>query len=128
MVISEFCGTWNLQNLVKDPTYYKNPSKPTCVDLILTNFSKSFQHTQTIDTSWSDVCKLTLTVSKTHFPRVKSNIVNYRDYKGFVNDFFRSELLQEINSSDLDITNFKDLQYTLQRALNKYASLKSMLC
>ena len=34
----------NLQNLVKDPTCYKNPSKPTCIDLILTNFAKSFQH------------------------------------------------------------------------------------
>ena len=61
---------------------------------------------------------------KTHFPRLKPNIVNYRDYKGFVNDYFRSELLQEINSSDSDLINFKDLQYTLQRALDKHAPLK----
>ena len=44
MVMSEFYDTYNLQNLVKDPTCYKNPSKPTCIDLILTNFPKSFQH------------------------------------------------------------------------------------
>ena len=62
---------------------------------------------------------------KTHFPRLKSNIVNYRDYKGFVIDYFRSILLQEINSSDSDITNFKTLQYTLQRALDKHALLKN---
>ena len=49
MAMSEFCETYNLQNLVKDPTCYKNPSKPTCIDLILTNFPKSFQHTQAIE-------------------------------------------------------------------------------
>ena len=54
MVMSEFCKTCHLQNLVKDPTCYKNPSKPICIDLILTNFPKSFQHTQTIETGLSD--------------------------------------------------------------------------
>ena len=114
MAMSEFCETYNLQNLVKDPTCYKNPSKPTCIDLILTNFPKSFQHTQTIETGLSDFYKLTLTVFKTHFRRLKPNIINYRDHKGLVNDYFRSELLQEINSSDADLTNFKYVQYTLQ--------------
>ena len=61
---------------------------------------------------------------KAHFPRSKPNIVNYRDYKGCVNDYFRSELLQEIDSSDSDLTNFKDLQYILQRVLDKHAPLK----
>ena len=98
--MSEFCETYNLQNLLKNSTCYKNYSKPTCIDLILTNFPKSFQHTQTIETGLSDFHKLTLTVLKTHFPRLKPNIVNYRDYKGFVNDYFQSELLQELNSSD----------------------------
>ena len=32
--------------------------------------------------------------------------------------------MQEINSSDSDLTNFKDLQYTLQRALDRHAPLK----
>ena len=124
MAMSEFCETYNLQNLVKDPTCYKNPSKPTCIDLILTNFPKSFQHTQTIETGLSDFQELTLTVLKIHSPRLKTNIANYRDYKGFVNDYFRSELLQEINSSDSDLINFKDLQYTLQRVLDKHTPLK----
>ena len=88
MTMSEFCETYNLQNLVKGPTCYKRPSKPTCIDLILTNFPKLFQHTQTIETGLSDFHKLTLTVLKTHFPRLKLNIVNYRDCKGFVNDYF----------------------------------------
>ena len=63
---------------------------------------------------------------KTHFPKLKSNIVNYRDYKAFVNNYFRSESLQEINSLDSDLNNFKDLQYTLQRVLDKHAPLKKI--
>ena len=107
MAISEFCWTYNLQNLVKDPTYYKNPSKPTCIDLILTNLPKSFQHTQKIETGLLDFHKLTLPVLMVHFPRLKPNIVNYRDYWGFVNDYFRSKLLREINISDSDLTHFR---------------------
>ena len=61
---------------------------------------------------------------KTLFPRLKPDIVNYRDYKGFVNNYFRSELLQEIKSSDSDLTSFIDLQYSLQRVLDKHAPLK----
>ena len=90
MAMSEFCETYNLQNSVKDPTCFKYPSRPTCIDLILTNLPNSFQHTQTVETGLSDIHKLTLTVLKTHFPRLKPNIVNYRDYKGFPNDYFRS--------------------------------------
>ena len=100
IAMSEFCETYILQNLVKDPTCYKNPSKPTYIDIILTNFPKLFQHTQTIETGLSDFHKLRLTVLKTRFPRTKPNIINYRDYKGFVNNYFRSELLQETKSSD----------------------------
>ena len=124
MALCEFCETFNLQNLVKNPTYYQNPSKPNCIDLILTNFPKWIQHTQTIETGLSDFHKLTVTVLKTHFPKLKQNIVNYRHYKGFVHDYSWSELLQEINSSDSDLTNFKDLQYTPQRVLDKHAPLK----
>ena len=82
IAMTEFYETYNLQSLVKYPTCYKNPSKHTCIDIILTNFPKLFQHTKTIETGLSHFHKLTLTVLKTHFPRLKRNIVNYRDYKG----------------------------------------------
>ena len=45
MAMSEFCETYNLQNLLKDPTCYKNHSRLTCIDIILTNFPKSPQNT-----------------------------------------------------------------------------------
>ena len=90
----------------------------------MTNFSKLFQHTQTIKTGRSDFHKLTLTILKIQLPRLKASIVNYRDYKGFVNDYFPSELLQKVNRSDSDLTNIEVLRYTLQGALDKHAPLK----
>ena len=88
MAMSEYCETCNLQNLVKDPTYYKNRSKPICIDLILTNFPKSFQHIRAIETVLSDFHKLTLTVLKAHFSRLKANMANCRYCKGFISDLF----------------------------------------
>ena len=38
----EFMKVYNLKNLVKWPTYFKNPNKPSCIDLILTSKSKNF--------------------------------------------------------------------------------------
>ena len=44
-----FCNTYNLKNLVKDKTFFKNIANPTCIDLILTNKPFCFQNTMTID-------------------------------------------------------------------------------
>ena len=41
--MSGFLNIYNLKNLVKLKTCYKNPDHPSCIDLILTNFNKSFQ-------------------------------------------------------------------------------------
>ena len=35
--IIKFCKVYRLKNLVKGATCYKNPEKPSCIDLILTN-------------------------------------------------------------------------------------------
>ena len=37
------CSSYGLHNLIKQPTYYKNPEKPSSIDLILANKAKSFQ-------------------------------------------------------------------------------------
>ena len=35
--ISEFCVTYNLKNLIKEPKYFRSLENATCIDLILTN-------------------------------------------------------------------------------------------
>ena len=38
-VVSGFCEIYNLKNLIKDKTCFKNPTKPTCIFFFLSGFS-----------------------------------------------------------------------------------------
>ena len=62
--LRNFCDLYKLKNLVSEPTYFKNPDNPSCIDLFLTNCSRSFQDTQVIETGLSDFRKINLTVLK----------------------------------------------------------------
>ena len=57
-----FCKNYGSINLIRQPTCYKNPSKPACIDLILTNLSCSFPSTYVVETGLSDFHLITLTV------------------------------------------------------------------
>ena len=57
-----FCETYNLQNMVNEPTCYKNPDNPSSIDVILTNRRISFHSTTAIETGLSDHHKLIITV------------------------------------------------------------------
>ena len=39
--MNEFCDVYNLHNLIKDPTCFKNPLNPSAIDVILTNIQSS---------------------------------------------------------------------------------------
>ena len=39
-----------LESLIQKTTCYKNPSQPTCIDLILTNQQSYFQHSEVFET------------------------------------------------------------------------------
>ena len=73
-------------------TCFKNPERPTCVDLILTDSSRNFQDTCTVETGLSDFHKLVVDVLKLYFPKQKPNIQTFQDYKKFQIDLLRSEL------------------------------------
>ena len=62
--VRDFCEIYNCKNLIKDNTCFKNPSKPSCIDLIITNRPKSFQNSVTVETRLPDFYKITLTVMK----------------------------------------------------------------
>ena len=66
--------TYHLKDIIKQKTCYKNPDRPTCINLILTNSSRSFQDTCAVDTELSDFHKLVVTVLKLYFPEHKLNI------------------------------------------------------
>ena len=77
-VLNDLCSVYNLFSLVKEPTCFKNPDNPSCIDLFLTNRPRSFQNTLTIETGISDFHKMVITVMKVFYKKQKPKIIQYR--------------------------------------------------
>ena len=84
-ILKDFCNLYNLTNLIKKATSYKNPNNPSCIDL-LTNVPKYFQNSSVIETGLSNFYKMALTMMKTNFRKLEPKIINYRNYRYFFND------------------------------------------
>ena len=79
--LDTFCSIWNVKSLGKEPTCFKNPNNPSCIDLFLNNAIRSFQETHIIETGLSDFHKIVVTVLKSTFPKLPPNIITYKyDY------------------------------------------------
>ena len=120
--LDQFCSIHDIKNLIKVPTCYKNPEKPTCIDLFMTNKPRSFQNSCTFETGISDFHKMTLTVLRTFLPKQKPRIISYRKYKNFNKTIFREELLKSLSETNNE--SFEGFQKTCLSALNKLAPLK----
>ena len=121
-----FCKSYSLQNIIKQHTCYKNSSRPTCIDLVLTNVPRRFQSTSVIETGLSDFHLTTLTVMKKSFKKFQPRIINYRSYKHFLNDTFRKDLIDKLPNekfviNDDGLKKFCELSVNI---LNKYAPRK----
>ena len=55
--VKNFCSSYNLTSMINRPTCFKNPEKPSCIDLILTNCPRSFQNSCAIETGLLDFHK-----------------------------------------------------------------------
>ena len=44
LIIGDFCELYDLENLIKQPTCYKNADSPSSIDILLTNRKNSFQN------------------------------------------------------------------------------------
>ena len=122
--MKNFCDIYHLKNLVNVPTCYKNPLKPSCIDLFLTNCSRSFQDTQVIETGLSDFHKMNITVLKMFFSKQKHETVFFRNYKTFDNSAFREALNRELLKYDLNNIEYVTFQEIIVSLLNVYAPLK----
>ena len=91
-----FCDSYEFKNLIKDATCYMQY-------LILTNNPNSFQNSGVIETGLSDFHKMTVTVMKTTFEKLKPNIIHYRDYRKFSNDKFRENLISRLSTENIRV-------------------------
>ena len=121
-----FCDNYNLTSLIKQPTCYKNPSNPTCVDLILSNTPRSFQSTCVIQTGVSDFQLMILNVMKKSFRKLHPQLINCRSYKNFSEEAFRECLLEKL-SKEVFENNDEGLQRLCDinlQVLNQHAHQK----
>ena len=65
--LKDFCNLYFLKDLIKKLTCLKNTENP--IDLILTNRSRSFCNSDTLENRLSDIHKLTVTFLKIFFKK-----------------------------------------------------------
>ena len=109
--IKTFCCSFNLTSMINKSTCYKNPDKPTCINLILTNCTGFFQNSCVKETGLSDFHKMIVTVMKTYYLKIEPMIVNYWDYRSFSIEGFRKSLRENLKgklsrNSDQSFSNF----------------------
>ena len=119
----DFCQIYDLSNLIKESTCFKNPDKPSCIDLMLTNRPKSFIKSMVIETDLSDFHKMTLTIMKSFFPKKQPNITQYRDFRNFSNESFCNDLLFELSVKRSEAS--KCFQTSLRNVFNSHVAIKS---
>ena len=72
--IKIFCSNFNLTSMINKPTCYKNPDKPTSIDLILTNYPGSFQSFCVIETGLSNFYKMNVTVMNISYRKIEPRL------------------------------------------------------
>ena len=90
---------------------YKNPDKPTYIDLILTNRANYFEQNNVFETVLSDLHIIVVTELKMGFKKLKPQIVAYRDYKHFDNEKFCSDI--QNCASEKNLKCFKETVFFL---------------
>ena len=108
--LNDFCDIYNLNNLVKEPAWFKKPDNPSCIDLFLTNRP--------------DFHKLVVTVLKTFYKKQRPKIIHYRNYKNFENDNFRQDLKKELLKFDIANAPLSKFNDTVLSVLDKHAPKK----
>ena len=120
--MKDFCEMYNLENLIKEPTCYKNPSNPSSIDVMLTNKKLSFQNSMTVETGLSDCHKMIITVLKRYFKKHDPITINYRNWKLFDEKKFRNDLVTYLEQ--FEFLRLEDFKNVLMEILNTYAPPK----
>ena len=119
-----FCNVYNLKCLLNEPTCFKSINNPSCIDLILTNKSRSFLKSSVIETGLSDCHRLTITIMNINFQKQIPKIISYRNYKKCNNEHFKIELLHELNNNDIYGMNYSEFENIFMNILNRHAPLR----
>ena len=118
--VIDFCQAYNMKNLIHKFTCYKNPNKPTGIDVMLTNKPRFFKKSSVLETGLSYLHKITFTVMRAYFVKQTPKVVLYCDYKKFSNDLFRNDIVQAQALTDTK----ENVQTNIVNIFNEHAPLK----
>ena len=107
--------------MIKQTTCDKNPSKPTCNDLILTNVSS----TCVIETGLFDFHLMAVTVMRKTLKKISPRIINYMFSRDRSNETFRVSLINNL-LNEVFVNNDDGLEKfckTTMDTLNSFAPI-----
>ena len=120
----DFCDTYNLENLIKEPTCFKSTENPSSIDVMLTNAKNSYQNSKAIETGLSDHHKMTVSVLKTFFLKKEPTQITYRSYKKFVAADFRNDLANSLQNHEGEKMTYEKFHEIFMHILNSHAPSK----
>ena len=86
--LSQLCDSYDLKQLIKNPTCFKSLENPTLLDVILTTNSKSIRQTINIPLGISDFHNYISASTKMNCPTDEIKSVHYRSFKKFSEEKF----------------------------------------
>ena len=122
--MNSFCNLYNLKCLVQEPTCYKNPERPSCIDLFLSNCENHFLKTEIIETRLSDFHKLIITATMLKFEKQPPQIVTYRNYKNYNKELFEKDIQIKLSEFDIENIPYETFTNIFIDILNLHAPLK----
>ena len=111
-----------LTYIYRNSTCYENPNNPSCIDHILTKWSKEFFKNRTVFTGLSDFDKLILSVFKLNFSKAKTKEISYKDFKRFREDNFNRDFQNRLSVQSVEES--AHFEKVFLEVLNKHAPLK----
>ena len=118
--LSEFLTKYDSKSSVKDKTCFKNPKKPRCIDLFITNSIGIFEKTTAVASGLSDFHKMIVTVLKATFQKSKPKEILYKNCKNFDTSTFKNVLQLKLQS----IKSYESFEQVFLEVLNSHAPLK----
>ena len=121
--MKNLCELYNFENLITEPTCYKNPDNPRSIDVILTNSKNSFHNPMAIETGLSGHHEMVITVLKNYCK--KGTCLKYRPYKHFDMPKYRNILKENLENFDKEIMSYEDFHEIFIRVMDRYAPIKT---
>ena len=121
--LDDLMDAFHAKNMVKEPTCFKNPQNPSCIDLFITNSCGSFQKTTTVSTGLSDFHKMIVTVLKTSYPKAQPKEIPYREFSKYNVKDFQQDLKVKLEADKGD--TYDSFQTIFLDTLNVHAPQKN---